>query len=76
MEYFDYETMARDAGLNPEQLGLLANTVRGEFPSDLMLFELHMLRACRAIRDGSVKLEQILARPTGGDSSRRTPTER
>jgi hypothetical protein len=34
--------------------------VRRDYPNDQMLFELHVLRACRAIRDGMVTLEQVL----------------
>jgi hypothetical protein len=44
MEYFDYETAA----------------VRRDYPHDEMLFELHVMRACRAIRDGAVSLAEIL----------------
>jgi hypothetical protein len=60
MEYFDYESAARDANLTRQQLDALREMVRRDFPNDPMLFELHMLRACRAIRDGHVTLEQIL----------------
>jgi hypothetical protein len=34
--------------------------VRKEFPTDGMLYELHLLRACMAIRDGYVTLENAL----------------
>jgi hypothetical protein len=39
--------------------------VRIEFPTDDMLYELHVLRACMAIRDGYVSLEDAL-KPEGG----------
>ncbi len=65
MEYFDYQKVARDAGLSPEQLEQLAEVVRRDYPSDSMLFELHVLRACRAIRDGAVSFEQVIAETAG-----------
>jgi len=60
MEYFDYESVARAAGLTAEQLRRVAETVRRDYPFDEMLFELHVLRACRAIRDGAVTLAEVI----------------
>ncbi len=66
-DYFDYETMARQAGLSPAQLDQIVERVRRDYPSDLMLCELHILRACRAIRDHRVTITEVLADPaTGG----------
>ncbi len=61
MEYFDFKTVADEAGLNKEQLELIVQRVRRDYPSDDMLFELHVLRACRALRDRVVSFEQIIA---------------
>jgi hypothetical protein len=66
MDYFDYETMARDARLTPEQLRQVADAVRRDYPSDQMLFELHVLRACRAIRDGVVSLAEVIRETAHG----------
>jgi len=44
--------------------------VRAEFPTDDMLYELHVLRACMAIRDGYVSLENAL-KPEGGSLKKR-----
>lgn len=63
MDYFDYETVAREARLTQEQLSQVIERVRRDFPTDPMLRELHVLRACRAIRDGEVTLAQFLAEP-------------
>ena len=61
IEYFDYERVAREAGIADEKLAVLAAQVRTEFPGDQMMFELHMLRACKAIRDGHITIDQAIA---------------
>jgi hypothetical protein len=61
MRYFDYGKVAKDAGISPRKLASLKAVVRREFPKDDMMFELHMLRVCTAIRDGYVTVEQALA---------------
>jgi ribosomal protein L22 len=65
MEYFDYRSVAEEARIPPDKLEAIAKMVRGEFPTDDMLYELHVLRACMAIRDGYVSLEDAL-KPEGG----------
>jgi hypothetical protein len=60
MKYFDYESVARDAGISSDDLNLLCQHVRSEFPSDEMMYELHVLRACMAIRDHFIRLEDAL----------------
>lgn len=60
MEYFDYQSLANQAGLTDEQLRQLVERVRHDYPQDEMLLELHVFRACRAIKDGRVTLEQAL----------------
>ena len=62
MRYFDYETAARQAGISPDGLATLCELIREEFPSDDMMYELHVLRACLAIRDGHLSLDQATAR--------------
>jgi hypothetical protein len=62
-EYFDYESVAREAGLTTDQLRRLKELVRADYPDDDMLFELHVLRACNAIRDGSITFEQAIGEP-------------
>jgi hypothetical protein len=64
MDYFDYESVAREARLTPEQLRRVAETVRRDYPFDEMLFELHVMRACRAIRDGAVTLAEVIGETT------------
>jgi hypothetical protein len=59
--YFDYEEVARDARIPAEKLEELRHLIKGEFPRDEMMYELHLLRACMAIRDGVVTLQQALS---------------
>ena len=60
MHYFDYETVARAAGIAPRQLAELRRLVQKEFPNDEMMCELHVLRVCMALRDGAITLDQAL----------------
>jgi hypothetical protein len=60
MEYFKYRIVAEEARIPPDKLEEIARIVRIEFPTDDMLYELHLLRACMAIRDGRITLEQAL----------------
>jgi hypothetical protein len=61
MEYYDYERIARDAGISAGDLERLCRLIRREFPRDDMMYELHVMRACRVVRDGPYTLEQIVA---------------
>lgn len=62
MEYFDYEKISREAGISDEDLSAICEAMREEFPSDDMMWELHILRACMAIRDGRLTIEQATSR--------------
>ncbi len=64
MKYFDYESVAREAKIPEEKLRKLVNLIRREFPHDPMMAELHMLRACLAVRDGHVKIDDALKNQT------------
>ena len=61
MHYFDYGKIAAEAQIPARKLARLRSMIRREFPRDEMIFELHMLRTCMAIRDGHVTIEQALA---------------
>lgn len=63
MRYFDYEPVARAAKIPPAKLDELRRLFREEFPHDDMLYELHVLRACMAVREGLTTLEEALRRP-------------
>jgi hypothetical protein len=60
-EYFDYTRAAREAGLTPEQLRSVIRLFEADYPHDVMLRELHILRACNAIRRGTVTIQQVLS---------------
>jgi len=62
MRYFDYEQTAREAGIPEQDLAAIVQAMRREFPDDDMMWELHVLRACIAVRDGKVELEEVLSR--------------
>lgn len=60
MKYFDFESVAAEAGISDEKLKRLCQLVRQEFRSDDMMFELHVLRACMAVKSGNLDLDRIL----------------
>ena len=60
MHYFDYEKVARQAHVSPEKLDELGQVIRQDFPRDDMMYELHLLRVCMAIREGVLTLEEAL----------------
>ena len=60
MRYFDYKSVAREAKIPTEKLKKLVELVREGSPHDPMMAELHILRACTAIRDGHVKIDDAL----------------
>ena len=62
VEYFDYNKIAREAGISDEDLSAIRDAMRREFPTDDMMWELHILRACMAIRDGHLTVEQATKR--------------
>ena len=61
MRYFDYETIARDTGIPSDKLARLVELFAEEEPHDPMLAELHTMRACMAIKEGRLSLEEALA---------------
>ncbi len=60
MHYFDCENVACEAHIPPEKLDELSHVIRQDFPRDEMMYELHLLRACMAIREGVLTLEEAL----------------
>ena len=60
MYYFDYETVARSAGIPADKMEQLVKLFTLEEPCDAMLAELHLLRACMAIKSGRLTLEAAL----------------
>ena len=60
MKFFDYEPVAVAAHIPADKMALICEVFRQDYPHDDMLFELHVLRACMAVRDGHATLEDIL----------------
>jgi AraC-like DNA-binding protein len=60
MHYFDFEKVAREAGISSGQLRQLCDAMHREFPTDEMMRELHVLRACMAIKNGLITVEDAL----------------
>ena len=58
--YFEYSGAAREARLTAEQLGGIVAMFERDYPYDVMLRELHVLRACNAIRRGSARMKDVL----------------
>jgi hypothetical protein len=61
MRYFDYQKTGREAGIPADKLDQLVQLFRLEEPHDPMLAELHAMRACMAIKNGRVTIEEALA---------------
>ena len=59
MPFFDYEKAGHEAGIPPDVLAEICRTMRAEFPGDDMMYELHVLRACMAVKSGIVRLEDV-----------------
>ena len=74
MDYFDYERVAREAGIPPAKLEALGRLVRRDFPHDDMMYELHLLRACRAILEGYLTIDQALTPVETSDDKPGSPT--
>jgi hypothetical protein len=60
MRYVDYETVARSAGVPADELDELVRLFVQQEPPDRMLAELHILRACMAIKEGRLTLQTAL----------------
>jgi hypothetical protein len=60
MRYFDYQSVTREAKIPDQKLRNPVDFIWKEFPSDPMMAELHALRACLAIRDGHIQIDDAL----------------
>ncbi len=60
MNYFDYTSVAREAGISESDLQRICELMRREYPGDSMMAELHVLRACMALRDGRITIQELL----------------
>ncbi len=58
--YFDYKAAAATAGLSVDELRTLVTLFEADYPDDLMLRELHVLRACNAIARGAIGVRDFV----------------
>ena len=65
MQSFALENVAGEAGIRGDDLKRLCEAARREFPRDETMFELHVLRACMAVRGGFVTLQDALRSDAG-----------
>lgn len=61
MGIFNLEETKRESGLSAPKLAQLEERVRREFEGDEMMFDLHLVRALKALKEGWVTLEEALA---------------
>jgi hypothetical protein len=59
MHYFDYERVAREAGISPDTLSHWEACLRQDYAGDQMMVELRLLRACHAVLHSSVTADEI-----------------
>jgi hypothetical protein len=72
VECFEYQSVAEQAKMPPAELAEIAGSIRSEFPTDDMFYELHLLRVCMAIRDGHLSLADA-AKPDSDRLKRKLP---
>jgi hypothetical protein len=58
-EHFDYRPAASKAGLSTAQLRTICIEFENDYPQDLMLRELHILRACNTLAAGTYTFAQM-----------------
>lgn len=59
-KFFDYPSVAREAGVSPADLAVIESQTRADYPNDQMMFELRMLRTCQSILDGFATVRQAI----------------
>jgi len=58
---FDIEKAKKESGLAEGTLKKIEDRLRQEFPDGEMLFELHMVRMFRALKEAWITLEDVIA---------------
>jgi hypothetical protein len=61
MGIFNLEETKRESGLSALKLTQLEERVRREFEGDEMMFELHLIRTLKALKEGWVTFEEALS---------------
>ncbi len=60
MGMFNLEEIKRESGLSATELAWLEEQIKREFEGDEMMFELHLIRAIKIIKEGWVTLQEAL----------------
>jgi len=60
MLYFNFEEVALEAGIPDDKLEELCQVIRQALPKMIMMYELHVLRACMAIKNGYIKIDDVI----------------
>jgi len=61
MGILNLEETKRGGGLSAPELAQLEERVKREFEGDEMMFELHLIRTLKALKEGWVTLEEALS---------------
>jgi hypothetical protein len=64
-EDFDYAAVAATARISEGDLAAIEAVLSAEYPTDQMVFELRMLRICRAIKDGFASVGDVIRAHSG-----------
>ena len=59
-DVFDYHSLAQRLSIPTEALAKLEDSVRAQYGSDQMMFELRMLRTLEALAQGATTLDQAI----------------
>jgi hypothetical protein len=62
--YVDYFAAAARAGIGRDDLAAIVRLFERDYPHDVMLRELHVLRACHAVERGVATVRSILSAAT------------
>jgi len=61
MQVFNLEEAKKESGLSAPELAQLEERVRREFEGDEMMFELHLIRVLKALKEDWATLEEALS---------------
>jgi len=59
-DFFDYETVAAEAGISQGDLDALRQHVQADYPDDELMCELRLLRLCHAVANGKCSVAEAL----------------
>jgi len=57
---FELEKAKKESGLSDRELAELEERIKAEFEDDEMMFELHLMRALNALKEGWITAKEAL----------------